>query len=180
MVNSSNVLVTTKPLMAVPDGLLEWTAADESMTKELQNAEYAYASPATVSSIIGGLTGFAQITSPHDIIAQVAMRAKAIANDYEPIWFVNFPPSLSSSEKVILEEYMQEVLNFRSWSSLKWWAEVFQKIPSNGDVAVQIRQSSEFARIAYRDMISMPWWVKYQTVPALGSLASANEIHIEG
>ncbi|KAH8642552.1 hypothetical protein IG631_00015 [Alternaria alternata] len=25
----------------------------------------------------------------------------------------------------------------------------------------------------------MPWWVKYQTVPALGSLASANEICIE-
>lgn len=152
MGNSSNVLVTTTPLMAVPVGLLERTATDESMTKELQNAEYAYASPATVSSIIGGLTGFA-----HDIMAQVAMRATAIANDYEPIWFVNFPPSLSSLEKVILEEYMQEVLNFRSWSSLKWWAEVFKKIPSNGDVAVQIQQSSEFARIAYRDMITMPW-----------------------
>lgn len=166
--------------MAVPDGLLKQTAAEESTTKGLQNAEYSYASPATVSSIIGGLIGFAPITSPNDIIAQVAIRAKAIANDYEPIWFVNFPPSLPSSEKVVLEEYMQEVLHFRSWSSLKWWAEVFTKIPSNGDVTVQIQQSSEFARIAYRDMIDMPWWVNYQTVSALGSLVSANEICMEG
>jgi hypothetical protein len=157
MANNSNVLVTTKPLIAVPDGLLKQTAVDKSMKKGLQNAEYTYANPATVSSIIGGLVGFAPITSPDDIIAQVAIRAKAIANDYEPIWFVNFPPSLQSSEKVILEEYMQEVLNFRSWSSLKWWAEVFTKIPSNGDVTVQIQQSSEFARIAYRDIINMPW-----------------------
>ena len=156
-VENSDVLVTAKPLMAVPDGLLEQTASDESIAKGLQRANSVYASPAAVSSIIGELIGSLPITSPISTIAQVAIRAQAIANDHEPIWFVNFPPNLSSSEKVVLQEYMQEVLNFRSWSSLKWWAEVFARIPSNGTVTVQIQQSSEFARVAYRDMITTPW-----------------------
>ncbi|KAI4956700.1 hypothetical protein J4E91_000913 [Alternaria rosae] len=153
-VENSNVLLTAKPLMAVPNGLVEQTATGESIAKGLQRANSVYASPAAVSSIIGELIGSLPITSPISTIAQVAIRARAIANDHEPIWFVNFPPNLSSSEKVLLQEYMQEVLNFRSWSSLKWWAEVFTRIPSNGTVTVQIQQSSEFARIteAVRDV----------------------------
>ncbi|KAF3761666.1 hypothetical protein M406DRAFT_358073 [Cryphonectria parasitica EP155] len=83
--------------------------------------------------------------------------AGAISSDHQPIWFVNFPLELSASVQNSLRDYQQVVLDFRCWSSLKWWTEVFTRIPVSDDPLTKIKQTSEFAMVACRDMTQMPW-----------------------
>ncbi len=81
----------------------------------------------------------------------------AVSSNHRPIWFVNFPLQMSNSQQARLREYQQLVLDFRCWASLKWWTEVFQRLPSSDDPFAGIRQSSEFATAACRDKIQMHW-----------------------
>ncbi|KZM24110.1 hypothetical protein ST47_g4743 [Ascochyta rabiei] len=149
-------------LMKIPAGLdLEMQSSQQADT------ETANFDPGSIFGIMGGsalsqtfnqLIPWLPLGSGIPIIAQVAVRATAIAANFAPIWFVNFPPALSGAEQSLLREYMKEILDFRSWSSLKWWADAFGNVPSSGEgAAIMMQQSSEFARMAFRDLVQMPW-----------------------
>lgn len=90
---------------------------------------------------------------PSDIAAQAAN----ISTDFPSVWFVNFPPSLSGSQKQQLAAYKQEVLDYRSWSSLQWWESVFRRIPPGPDRETKMMQSRELATVAYIHMKKTPW-----------------------
>lgn len=74
-----------------------------------------------ISPPIGLIPPFA--SNPVDIAAL----AGSVSKDFPSIWFVNFPINLSGDQKLKLQKYQQDVLDYRSWSSLHWWNAVFQR-----------------------------------------------------
>jgi len=97
-------------------------------------------------------------------VAAIAAQANTISTTFPSVWFVNFPMNSTAEQKETLREYQQDVLDFRSWSSLKWWSLVFERIPKANSSDLQRMQSSEFASIACSDMKALPWFER-----ALGS-----------
>jgi hypothetical protein len=87
----------------------------------------------------------------------IGAEAAAIAKDYPSVWFINFPPSLSPSERQQLRQYQQDILDYRCWASLRWWNIVFRALPSDGSEESKRRQSEYAAMIAYRDMKNTAW-----------------------
>ncbi|QMW26471.1 hypothetical protein G4B84_001716, partial [Aspergillus flavus NRRL3357] len=123
---------------------------DELLERE---PKYAFP-PIPISDPFFG--GVPRTLMPGDIAAQAAN----VSKDFPSVWFVNFPPSLSGDQKQRLEQYQQEVLDYRSWSSLQWWEAVFRQIPPGPDKLTKMMQSRELAKVAYIDMKRTPWLIK--------------------
>lgn len=120
----------------------------EAGVTEEENQVSTFSWTRTLSGDLFGL-------GPHYIAAQAA----AVSSQFPSIWFVNFSPSLSQAQKSKLQQYQQEVLDYRCWSSLNWWQEVFNRIPPSLGENDRILQSREVARVAYLDMKRTPWYV---------------------
>jgi hypothetical protein len=90
-------------------------------------------------------------------LSEIAAQATNVSKDFPSVWFVNFPTSLSGDQKRELQQYQQEVLDYRSWSSLNWWREVFRRFPPSDSKESKIQQSRELAKIAYLNMKETSW-----------------------
>lgn len=75
------------------------------------------------------------------------------------LWFVNFPDKESTKNHDILNEYMQSVSSYRSWSSLYWWRYVHKHYPpSSKDGPLESRnRNGYFARYGVVHMKRTPW-----------------------
>ncbi|KAE8356258.1 hypothetical protein BDV28DRAFT_127285 [Aspergillus coremiiformis] len=94
---------------------------------------------------------------PNQSPSDIASQAKSVSSDYPSVWFINFPQNLSGDQQQKLQQYQQDILEYRSWSSLKWWTEVFQRIPPSSNSLVRLMQSRELAKLACIDMRNTPW-----------------------
>lgn len=91
------------------------------------------------------------------VVQQVAAQAQEINKEYPSLWYVNFPKQMSSHDADMVQRYRQSMLDFRSWSSMKWWQEVSRRFGNPGDMIQRVQQSKEFAKIACEDMVKMSW-----------------------
>lgn len=101
--------------------------------------------------------GLAQFTNQTSAISQVVGRAGDISDNFPPIWYINFSPDMSDWQRRELNERVQAMKDFKCWSSLKWWADVFKEIPTTGDHGNKMRQSTAFVFVAMRDLFSLDW-----------------------
>lgn len=91
------------------------------------------------------------------VAQKVAAQANEINKEYPSLWYVNFPKHMSSHDADMVQRYRQSMLDFRSWSSMKWWQEVNRRFGNPGDMIQRVQQSKDFARIACEDMVKMSW-----------------------
>jgi hypothetical protein len=101
--------------------------------------------------------GLAQFRSETTAISQVVGRASDISDNFPPIWYINFSPDMGDWQRRELNERVQAMKDFKCWSSLKWWADVFKEIPTTRDHANKMRQSTAFVFLAMRDLYSLDW-----------------------
>jgi hypothetical protein len=88
---------------------------------------------------------------------ETAAKAVADSGSVPSIWFVNFPKSGIPSD--LLEEYMQNVLDYRCWASLIWWKSVYgnSQIPQDGSRESEIARSAYCAKVGTKHMKLTPW-----------------------
>ncbi|EED20826.1 conserved hypothetical protein [Talaromyces stipitatus ATCC 10500] len=111
---------------------------------------------ATSSDLFQGLSS----TRPEPtVIEQVVGRAQDISNNFPPVWYVNFPADrdMTESMRESLRQHSQAILDFKCWSSLKWWSNVFQLVPTNDHPLNKLIQSGLFVQIAMMDLPQTPW-----------------------
>ncbi|RII22951.1 hypothetical protein CUC08_Gglean013162 [Alternaria sp. MG1] len=104
-------------------------------------------------SIIGGAVG---VTAQP--VQQTVTQAVKINKDFPSLWFVNFPKHMESQDVTIVHRSRQNMTDFRSWSSQKWWEEVARRDGVPEDMFQRARQSKLFAKIACEDMCRMSWY----------------------
>lgn len=102
--------------------------------------------------------GLAPTQSDVAMLAQVAGRANTITNTFPPVWYVNFPTQMTDSQREALRKNTQAMMDFKCWSSLKWWAIVFHHIPSSNDAYNKMQQSGLFVQVASKDLAELPWY----------------------
>ncbi|KAM0425405.1 hypothetical protein ACHAPT_009462 [Fusarium lateritium] len=90
-------------------------------------------------------------------IQEVAAQARQVNEECPSLWYVNFPKNLSAQDTKKVQDYRQSMLDFRSWSSGKWWNEVNRRQGIPDDFTQRVLQSKEFAKIACEDMVKMSW-----------------------
>ncbi|KAF5667163.1 hypothetical protein FHETE_5866 [Fusarium heterosporum] len=90
-------------------------------------------------------------------IQQLAVQAQEVHDECPSLWYVNFPTNLSSQDIDKIGDYRQSMLDFRSWSTAKWWNEVNRRHGNPDDFTQRVEQSKEFANIAVEDMVRMSW-----------------------
>ncbi|CAI9635659.1 unnamed protein product [Alternaria burnsii] len=103
-------------------------------------------------SIIGGAVG---VTAQP--VQQTVAQAVKINKDFPSLWFVNFPKHMESQDVALVHRSRQNMTDFRSWSSQKWWEEVARRDGVPEDMFQRARQSKLFAKIACEDMCRMSW-----------------------
>ncbi|CAN9213049.1 unnamed protein product [Alternaria alternata] len=103
-------------------------------------------------SIIGGAGG---MTSQP--VQQTVAQAVKINKEFPSLWFVNFPKHMESQDVALVHRFRQNMTDFRSWSSQKWWEEVARRDGVPDDMFQRARQSKLFAKIACEDMCKMSW-----------------------
>ncbi|KAK4211198.1 hypothetical protein QBC37DRAFT_376325 [Rhypophila decipiens] len=64
---------------------------------------------------------------------------------------------MSDERREELRKKSRAIHDFKCWSGLKWWADVFKAVPTTGDFDNKMRQSSAFAFFAGRDMQQFEW-----------------------
>lgn len=102
----------------------------------------------------------AQATAGGD--AQVIQRAITGQRNARSLWFLNFPTqTLLSQNAAKYEQYMQNILDYRSWASLIWNRTVYTstQIPQDSSKASQAIQNAYLARVAVHHMKTTPWYV---------------------
>jgi len=87
----------------------------------------------------------------------IVAQAQEVNKDYPSLWYLNFPRNLSEHNKEVVQLYRQSMLDFRSWSSGKWWQEVNRRYGNPSDMVARVQQSKEFATIACEDSVKMSW-----------------------
>lgn len=89
----------------------------------------------------------------------VVANALEVGRSHPTVWFANFPRELTDSQKALLQQHEQNMLDYRCYSSLKWWGEVFQKLPpsNDSDAEVSRAQSQEFGKTAWEEMKTTSW-----------------------
>ncbi|USP74612.1 hypothetical protein yc1106_01886 [Curvularia clavata] len=103
-------------------------------------------------SIVGGAVG---VTAPP--VEQTVAQAVKINKEFPSLWFVNFPRHMESQQVAMVHRFRQNMTDFRSWSSQKWWEEVARRDGVPDDMFQRARQSKLFAQIACEDMCKMSW-----------------------
>ncbi|OAG16713.1 hypothetical protein CC77DRAFT_1053350 [Alternaria alternata] len=103
-------------------------------------------------SIIGGAVGMT--AQP---VQQTVAQAVKINKDFPSLWFVNFPKHMKSQDVDLVHRSRQNMTDFRSWSSQKWWEEVARRGGVAQDMFQRARQSKLFAKVACEDMCKMSW-----------------------
>ena len=65
---------------------------------------------------------------------EIVEKGRQDATEAPSIWFVNFLPKLGSAQTKLLKEYMEEVLDYRSWTSRIWLRTVSNtdQVPQDG------------------------------------------------
>ncbi|CAN9443139.1 unnamed protein product [Alternaria alternata] len=104
-------------------------------------------------SIIGGAVGMT--AQP---VQQTVAQAVKINKDFPSLWFVNFPKHMKSQDVDLVHRSRQNMTDFRSWSSQKWWEEVARRDGVAQDMFQRARQSKLFAKVACEDMCKMSWY----------------------
>ncbi|KAL2199479.1 hypothetical protein P885DRAFT_58854 [Corynascus similis CBS 632.67] len=87
----------------------------------------------------------------------IAELAKNVGHEFPSLWYVNFPDNMSAADVESVARHRQSMLDFRSWSSKKWWEEVNRRFGKPDEAIARISQSREFAQIACEDMVRMSW-----------------------
>lgn len=90
-------------------------------------------------------------------VDQVRSQATRVNKQFPSLWYVNFPKNMSSHDVNLVRQYRQNMLDFRSWSSQKWWEEVSRRCGAPDNISQRVQQSKEFAKIACEDMVKMSW-----------------------
>lgn len=90
-------------------------------------------------------------------VQQTAASAVKVNKDFPSLWFVNFPKKMAAQDVAMVRQYRQNMTDFRSWSSQKWWEEVARRDGTPNDVMQRARQSKIFAQMAVEDMLKMSW-----------------------
>lgn len=103
-------------------------------------------------SIVGGAVG---VTAPP--VEQTVAQAIKINKEFPSLWFVNFPKHMEAQQVAMVHRFRQNMTDFRSWSSQKWWEEVARRDGVPDDIFQRARQSKLFAQIACEDMCKMSW-----------------------
>ncbi|CAN9480131.1 unnamed protein product [Alternaria alternata] len=93
-------------------------------------------------SIIGGAVGMT--AQP---VQQTVAQAVKINKDFPSLWFVNFPKHMESQDVDLVHRSRQNMTDFRSWSSQKWWEEVARRDGVPQDMFQRARQSKLFAKV---------------------------------
>ncbi|KAJ6050156.1 uncharacterized protein N7446_005602 [Penicillium canescens] len=88
---------------------------------------------------------------------QIAAQADNVSRLFPPVLFINFPASLPQGLQKKLQGNLQSLLDFRSWSSLRWWDGVFCQLPPSEDEWVQFKQSLLLVKYASEDMKKTLW-----------------------
>ncbi|KAH7153628.1 hypothetical protein EDB81DRAFT_882564 [Dactylonectria macrodidyma] len=112
-------------------------------------------------------------------IGQVAAQARQVNDECPSLWYVNFPKNLSPQVADKVGQYRQSMLDFRSWSTAKWWKEVNRRHGNPNDFTQRVQQSKEFAKIACEDMVKMSWLrtTKYPAEVKHNIDCTASELH---
>lgn len=103
-------------------------------------------------SAIGAVTG-----SLAPSIGAIVDLAQRVSHDFPTLWYVNFPHNMSAADAEMVARHRESMLDFRSWSSKKWWEEVDRRYGRVDDTVARLSQSKEFAEIAFEDMVKMSW-----------------------
>ncbi|KAH6614419.1 hypothetical protein B0J18DRAFT_300244 [Chaetomium sp. MPI-SDFR-AT-0129] len=101
-----------------------------------------------IGAVTGGLVSSA---------TAIAALAKRVSHDFPTLWYVNFPHNMSAADAELVARHRESMLDFRSWSSKKWWEEVDRRYGRVDDTVARLSQSKEFAEIAFEDMVKMSW-----------------------
>jgi hypothetical protein len=92
---------------------------------------------------------------------EVAEKAVKDSKDVPSIWFVNFPEKSAAERTKLLAKYMQNIEDYRCWSSLIWWRTVFgnTKIPQDDSNESKATRTAFLAKVAVHHMKLTPWYV---------------------
>ncbi|EEA22638.1 hypothetical protein EYB25_005416 [Talaromyces marneffei] len=103
--------------------------------------------------------GLSSIQPQPTVIGQVVGRAHDISKDFPPVWYVNFPANrdMTESQRESLQQHQQAIMDFKCWASLKWWANVFQILPTDDSPFNKLAQSGLFVTIAMMDLPQISW-----------------------
>jgi hypothetical protein len=104
-------------------------------------------------SIVGGAVG---VTAQP--VQQTVAQAVKINKEFPSLWLINFPKHMDPQHVALLHRFRQNMADFRSWSSQKWWEEVARRDGVPDDMFQRARQSKLFAQIACEDMCKMSWY----------------------
>ncbi|KAK0732172.1 hypothetical protein B0H67DRAFT_640471 [Lasiosphaeris hirsuta] len=103
--------------------------------------------------IIGAGAAVPPAAPPHVIVT----KAQGAHRDCPSLWYVNFPRVVSGADADAVRRSRKSMMNFRSWSSRKWWEEVGRRYGIADDPVQLASQSKQFAEIACEDMVKMSW-----------------------
>ncbi|KAK3321810.1 hypothetical protein B0H66DRAFT_589647 [Apodospora peruviana] len=147
---TSNMVRIPEIVLFKPSFPNQVAAAAQQMTSFIQPA---------MPYLMPGLGTVSSSQDSNALAAKVVGRAHEIAQDFPPIWYVNLPTSsMTDARRQELRERVQAVQDFKSWSSLKWWADVFKAVPTTpGDLHNKMVQSSAFAFRAAQEMGRLEW-----------------------
>lgn len=68
---------------------------------------------------------------------------------------------MTESQRDLIRQHQQAILDFKCWSSLKWWSAVFQILPSSDQMDNKLAQSALFVQVAMKDLPQTPWYAPY-------------------
>ena len=103
--------------------------------------------------VVGAVAGATEVAPPHVLATQ----AQEAHRDLPSQWYVNFPRNMSGHDVEAVRRNRKSMMDFRSWSSKKWWEEVGRRYGVADDAIQRARQSKQFAEIACEDMVKMSW-----------------------
>ncbi|KAE8135067.1 hypothetical protein BDV38DRAFT_285269 [Aspergillus pseudotamarii] len=75
------------------------------------------------------------------------------------IHYIDLANSIPGEAQSVLNQYRSEVLSYRSWASLRWWATVdkSQNLPQDDSLVATAKRAGCVARVANADISRTPW-----------------------
>lgn len=73
--------------------------------------------------------------------------------------YINFPVDIPEEVREQLVHYQQQVLNYRSWASLRWWTTTYASptVPQDDSKESRAKRVGYAARVAEYDIRNTPW-----------------------